>query len=185
MRCISWAPTTRTERRSCSPPEKAGKTPEEFVAEIAKGRPQYLKGFHIEFDNWHSTHSPENTELSQGIYRQLKAKGLIYTKPVEQFYDPVKKMFLADRYIKGECPVCGTKDQYGDACEELQLGLRADRAAQPLFDPLRSKAGAAHFGAPLLPPLGPRMPEVPRGLDRCQRQAATAGPEQSEGMARR
>jgi methionyl-tRNA synthetase len=97
--------------------EKAGKSPEQFVAGIASGRQQYLKGFHIEFDNWHSTHSPENTELSQGIYRRLKAKGLIYTKPVEQFYDPVKKMFLADRYIKGECPVCGAKDQYGDACE--------------------------------------------------------------------
>jgi methionyl-tRNA synthetase len=97
--------------------EKAGKTPEAFVAEIAKGRDQYLKGFHIAFDNWHSTHSPENTELSQGIYRRLRAKNLIDIKPVEQFYDPVKKMFLADRYIKGECPVCGTKDQYGDACE--------------------------------------------------------------------
>jgi methionyl-tRNA synthetase len=97
--------------------EKAGKSPEAFVADIAKGRRQYLDGFHIAFDNWHSTHSPENTELSQGIYRRLKAKGLIYSKPVEQFYDPVKKMFLADRYIKGECPVCGTKDQYGDACE--------------------------------------------------------------------
>ena len=97
--------------------EKAGKSPEQFVREIAAGRKQYLDGFHIEFDNWHSTHSPENTELSQGIYRRLKAKKLIDTRPVEQFYDPVKKMFLADRYIKGECPVCGAKDQYGDACE--------------------------------------------------------------------
>ncbi|MEA3194589.1 MAG: methionyl-tRNA synthetase [Betaproteobacteria bacterium] len=97
--------------------EKAGKSPAQFVAEIAGGRKQYLDGFHIKFDNWHSTHSAENTELSQGIYRRLKSKNLIYTKPVEQFYDPIKKMFLADRYIKGECPVCGTKDQYGDACE--------------------------------------------------------------------
>jgi methionyl-tRNA synthetase len=97
--------------------EKAGKTPEAFVAEIARGRRKYLEGFHIQFDNWHSTHSAENTELSQGIYRRLKAKNLIYTKPVEQFYDPVKGMFLADRYIKGECPNCGAKDQYGDACE--------------------------------------------------------------------
>jgi methionyl-tRNA synthetase len=97
--------------------EKAGKSPEAFIAEIQRGRKQYLDGFHIGFDNWHSTHSAENTELSQGIYRRLKAKGLVHTKPVEQFYDPVKKMFLADRYIKGECPVCGTKDQYGDACE--------------------------------------------------------------------
>ncbi len=97
--------------------EKAGKSPEEFIAEIAKGRERYLRGFHIGHDNWHSTHSKENTELSQDIYRKLKAAKLIYSKTIEQFYDPVKGMFLADRYIKGECPVCGTKDQYGDACE--------------------------------------------------------------------
>jgi methionyl-tRNA synthetase len=97
--------------------EKAGKTPEEFIGEISRGRKRYLDGFHIAHDNWHSTHSKENTELSQDIYRKLKAAGLIYTKRIEQFFDPVKGMFLADRYIKGECPVCGTKDQYGDACE--------------------------------------------------------------------
>src|SRR4029079_6355242 len=97
--------------------EKAGKSPEAFVAEVAGGRRQYLDGFHLSFDNWHSTHSPDNTELSQDIYRKLKAVGLVYTRPVEQFFYPVKKMFLADRYIKGECPNCGTKDQYGDNCE--------------------------------------------------------------------
>ena len=118
--------------------EKAGKTPEEFVAAIAKGRKQYLDGFHVAFDNWHSTHSPENTELSQGIYRRLKAKGLVYTKPVEQFYDPVKKMFLADRYIKGECPVCGTKDQYGDACENCSSVY----APTALINPYSALSGA-------------------------------------------
>ncbi len=97
--------------------DKAGITPEEFVGRIAAGRRQYLEGFHISFDNWHSTHSPENTQLSQDIYAKLKAAGLIYAKPIEQFYDPVKGMFLADRYIKGECPNCGAKDQYGDSCE--------------------------------------------------------------------
>ena len=97
--------------------ESEGITPQELVARVAAGRPQYLNGFHISFDHWHSTDSPENTALSQDIYRRLKAAGLIYAKPVEQFYDPVKKMFLADRYIKGECPNCHTKDQYGDACE--------------------------------------------------------------------
>src|SRR5467141_827108 len=97
--------------------EKAGKSPEQFIAEIARGRKQYLDGFHIEFDNWHSTHSKENTELSQDIYRKLYKAGMIYKKAIEQFYDPVKEMFLADRYIKGECPNCGAKDQYGDACE--------------------------------------------------------------------
>ena len=97
--------------------EKAGKSPEQFIAEIARGRKQYLDGFHIEFDNWHSTHSKENTELSQDIYRKLDKADLVYKKAIEQFFDPVKGMYLADRYIKGECPNCGAKDQYGDACE--------------------------------------------------------------------
>jgi len=97
--------------------EEAGKTPEDFIAEIEKGRKPYLDGFHLSFDHWHSTHSPENTALSQDIYRKLKTAGFVYSRPVEQFYDPVKEMFLADRYIKGECPKCGAKDQYGDACE--------------------------------------------------------------------
>ncbi len=97
--------------------EKAGLTPQEFVGQIAAGRKQYLDGFHIEFDNWHSTDGPENHELSQDIYRKLKAAGFITSKTIEQFYDPVKNMFLPDRYIKGECPKCGAKDQYGDSCE--------------------------------------------------------------------
>jgi methionyl-tRNA synthetase len=97
--------------------EAEGVTPQALVARIAAERPRYLEGFHISFDNWHSTDSPENVELSQDIYRRLKAEGLVYTRAVEQFYDPVKGMFLADRYIKGECPNCGAADQYGDACE--------------------------------------------------------------------
>ncbi|HEY1149637.1 MAG TPA: methionine--tRNA ligase [Pseudoduganella sp.] len=97
--------------------EKEGITPQEFVAKIAAGRAQYLDGFHIAFDNWYSTDSPENVELSQGIYRKLREAGLIQTKTVDRFFDPVKGMFLADRNIKGECPKCGAKDQYGDNCE--------------------------------------------------------------------
>ncbi|MGW8393289.1 methionine--tRNA ligase [Pseudoduganella sp. HUAS MS19] len=97
--------------------EKEGITPQEFVAKIAAGRPQYLDGFHIAFDNWYSTDSPENVELSQGIYRKLRDAGLIQTKTVDRFFDPVKGMFLADRNIKGECPKCHAKDQYGDNCE--------------------------------------------------------------------
>jgi methionyl-tRNA synthetase len=97
--------------------EKEGITPQEFVAKIAAGRQQYLDGFHIGFDNWYSTDSPENVELSQGIYRKLRDAGLIVTKTVDRFFDPVKGMFLADRNIKGECPNCGAKDQYGDNCE--------------------------------------------------------------------
>ena len=111
--------------------EKAGKSPEAFVAEIAKGRKQYFDGFHVAFDNWHSTHSAENTELSQDIYRRLKRAGLVYTEPVEQFYDPVKNMFLADRYIKGECPNCGAKDQYGDACENCSAAYSATDLKNP------------------------------------------------------
>ena len=118
--------------------EKAGQTPEAFVAEIARGRRRYLEGFHISYDHWHSTHSPENTELSQDIFRKLKAAGLVYAKPVEQFYDPVKRMFLADRYIKGECPVCGAKDQYGDACENCSSVY----AATELRNPYSTLSGA-------------------------------------------
>ena len=97
--------------------EKKGVTPEAFVAEIATGRQQYLDGFGISHDNWYSTHSPENIELAQSIYTALKANGLISSRVIEQFYDPQKGMFLPDRYIKGECPKCGAKDQYGDNCE--------------------------------------------------------------------
>src|SRR6266704_2779505 len=117
--------------------EKAGKKPEEFIAEVRAGRDQYLRGFHLEFDNWHSTHSEENTKLSQDIYRKLKAvegangEPLIVTRNIEQFYDPVKGMFLADRYIKGECPNCGAKDQYGDACENCGTVYSPTRLKNP------------------------------------------------------
>ena len=97
--------------------EAEGITPKQLVERIGAERPQYLQGFQIEFDHWHSTDSPENVELSQDIYRKLRAAGLISTREIEQFYDPVKGMFLADRYIKGECPKCHAKDQYGDSCE--------------------------------------------------------------------
>ncbi|HWI09828.1 MAG TPA: methionine--tRNA ligase [Burkholderiaceae bacterium] len=97
--------------------EKAGLTPQDFVAQVAAGRAKYLDGFHIGFDNWHSTDAPENHELAQDIYRALRKQGLIAERTIEQFYDPVKGMFLPDRYIKGECPRCGTKDQYGDNCD--------------------------------------------------------------------
>ncbi len=100
--------------------EKAGKTPQQFVADIAAGRKPYLDGFHISFDNWSSTDSPENHELARQIYRDLRDNpqgSLIETKTVEQFFDTEKNMFLPDRFIKGECPKCHAKDQYGDNCE--------------------------------------------------------------------
>jgi methionyl-tRNA synthetase len=97
--------------------EKAGKTPQQFVAEVAAGRPAYLNGFHIAFDNWHSTDAPENHALAQEIYLALRKNELIDVRTIEQFFDPLKGMFLPDRYIKGECPKCGAMDQYGDNCE--------------------------------------------------------------------
>jgi methionyl-tRNA synthetase len=97
--------------------EKAGITPQQFVANIAAGRKEYLDGFHISFDNWHSTDGIENHELAQDIYRGLRDNGLIEVRAVEQFFDPEKGMFLPDRFIKGECSKCGAKDQYGDSCE--------------------------------------------------------------------
>jgi methionyl-tRNA synthetase len=119
--------------------EAEGLTPRELVARIGAERPKYLQGFHISFDNWHSTDSPENVELSQDIYRKLKAAGLVYTKHIEQFYDPVKGMFLADRYIKGECPNCGARDQYGDACENCSSVY----SATDLKNPRSALSGAA------------------------------------------
>jgi methionyl-tRNA synthetase len=118
--------------------EAEGITPEALVARIAAERPRYLRGFHISFDNWHSTHSPENTALSQDVYRRLKRAGLVYARRIEQFYDPVKGMFLADRYIKGECPNCGAKDQYGDACENCSTVY----AATALKNPYSTLSGA-------------------------------------------
>ena len=120
--------------------EKAGVTPQEFVANIAAGRKQYLDGFYISFDNWHSTDGEENHELSQDIYRRLRDNAkLITSRSVEQFFDPVKNMFLPDRYIKGECPKCSAKDQYGDSCEVCS----AVYAPTDLKNPYSTLTGAA------------------------------------------
>ncbi|MDT0137205.1 methionine--tRNA ligase [Acidovorax sp. PRC11] len=118
--------------------EKAGKTPQQFVADIAAGRKPYLEGFHIRFDNWHSTDAPENHELARQIYRDLQAAGLIETRTIEQFFDPEKNMFLPDRFIKGECPRCHAKDQYGDNCENCG----AVYAPTDLIEPYSALSGA-------------------------------------------
>jgi len=116
-----------------------GVAPEQLIERIAAERPKYLRGFHLSFDHWHSTHSAENEALSQDIYRRLKAAGLVYPKRIEQFFDPVKGMFLADRYIKGECPKCGARDQYGDACENCSTVY----APTDLKNPYSTLSGAA------------------------------------------
>jgi len=115
-----------------------GITPQELVARIAAQRPAVLRGFHFSYDHWYTTDSPENVALSQDIYRRLRAAGLIDEKPIEQFYDPVKGMFLADRYIKGECPHCHAKDQYADACEVCSTV----NAPGELIDPYSTLSGA-------------------------------------------
>ncbi|MDB5964683.1 MAG: methionine--tRNA ligase [Polaromonas sp.] len=121
--------------------EKAGVTPQQFVADIAAGRKPYLDGFHISFDNWHSTDAPENHELARQIYRDLRDNpdgSLIETKTIDQFFDPEKNMFLPDRFIKGECPNCHAKDQYGDNCEVCG----AVYAPTDLINPYSALSGA-------------------------------------------
>lgn len=97
--------------------EKEGITPETLIGNVHKEHSADFSEFLVAFDHYYSTNAPENKELSQGIYKKLKAAGKISTKTIEQFYDPVKNMFLPDRFIKGECPKCHAKDQYGDSCE--------------------------------------------------------------------
>ncbi len=121
--------------------EKAGKTPQQFVADIAAGRKPYLDGFHIAFDNWHSTDAPENHELARQIYRDLRDRAdgsLIESRSIEQFFAPEKNMFLPDRFIKGECPKCHAKDQYGDNCEVCG----AVYAPTDLINPFSALSGA-------------------------------------------
>ena len=97
--------------------DKEGITPEQLVTRVYGEHTRDFAGFHVDFDNYYTTNSPENQAFCEDIYKQLQAKDLIAKRSVEQFYDPVKAMFLPDRYIKGECPNCHSKDQYGDSCE--------------------------------------------------------------------
>jgi len=98
--------------------EKEGITPKELIANVWKEHKRDFDNFLISFDNYYTTDSPENEKLSQSIYLKLRDAGLIEKRAIEQAYDPVKEMFLPDRFIKGECPKCGAKDQYGDNCEK-------------------------------------------------------------------
>jgi methionyl-tRNA synthetase len=97
--------------------EKEGIAPEALIARVHGEHTRDFAGFHVAFDNYYSTHSDETRFYSEDIYKKLKAAGLIEVRAIQQHYDPVKQMFLPDRFIKGECPKCGAKDQYGDSCE--------------------------------------------------------------------
>ncbi len=97
--------------------EKAGLPPEQFITKFKQDHERDFRAFGVEFDNYHTTHSAENRELSELFYDRLKAGSYIAKREIQQYYDPVKAMFLPDRFIKGECPKCGAQDQYGDACE--------------------------------------------------------------------
>jgi methionyl-tRNA synthetase len=97
--------------------ESEGITPEQLIARVWQEHYDDFAAFHVEFDHYGSTNSDETRDFAQGIYRKLKAADLIDVRSIEQYYDPVKNMFLPDRFIKGECPKCHAKDQYGDNCE--------------------------------------------------------------------
>ena len=98
--------------------EKEGISPKELIANVWKEHKRDFDDFLISFDNYYSTDSEENKVLSEEIYLKLRDAGLIEKRAIEQAYDPVKEMFLPDRFIKGECPKCSAKDQYGDSCEK-------------------------------------------------------------------
>ena len=97
--------------------QKQGIAPEDMIAKVREEHLVDFTGFNIGYDNYYSTHSPENKQFSQDIYRALKANGKIESRVIEQLFDPEKQMFLPDRFVKGECPKCHAQDQYGDNCE--------------------------------------------------------------------
>ncbi|MCX8641515.1 MULTISPECIES: methionine--tRNA ligase [unclassified Gilliamella] len=97
--------------------QQLGMTPEQMIADVNIEHQRDFAGFNISYDNYHSTHSPENREISEQIYKKLKANGYIKTKVISQLFDPEKQMFLPDRFVKGTCPRCKSPDQYGDNCE--------------------------------------------------------------------
>jgi methionyl-tRNA synthetase len=98
--------------------DREGITPEALIAQVETQHRADFLAFSVAFDHYHSTHSPENKQLSSLIYQRLQTAGHISSRTITQAYDPVKKMFLSDRFIKGDCPKCGAQDQYGDGCEQ-------------------------------------------------------------------
>ncbi len=118
--------------------EKEGLTPEQLIERVHGEHLRDFTAFGVAFDNYHSTHSAENRFYAEDIYGKLKSAGLIDTRSIEQYYDPVKEMFLPDRFIKGECPKCGAADQYGDNCE----ACGAAYAPTELKNPYSAVSGA-------------------------------------------
>jgi methionyl-tRNA synthetase len=119
--------------------EKAGTTPEAYIAAMQRSHEDDFAAFHVVFDHYDSTHAPRNRALTERIYAALDAGGHIARRSIQQFYDPIKQMFLPDRYIKGECPNCGSADQYGDNCENCG----ATYAPTELKNPRSVVSGAA------------------------------------------
>ena len=118
--------------------EKHGLTPEAFIAKMSREQLANIEQFGITFDNFYTTHSPENEQLAGDIYHRLQKAGAIARKTIYQAYDPVKNMFLPDRYVKGTCPRCKNADQYGDNCEVCG----ATYASSELIDPKSVLSGA-------------------------------------------
>ncbi len=118
--------------------EKAGMTPEAFIAGIRAGHEADFTAFNFSFDHYHTTHSDENRELAALIYTRLRDGGFIAKRSIQQLFDPEKQMFLPDRYIKGTCPKCGAPDQYGDNCENCG----ATYAPTDLINPRSVMSGA-------------------------------------------
>ena len=119
--------------------EKEGITPEALIARVHGEHSADFRDFLVEFDSYYSTNSEENRELASTIYKALRSNGKIATRTIEQYYDPVKNMFLPDRFIKGECPKCHAKDQYGDSCEVCG----ATYSPTELINPFSAVSGAA------------------------------------------
>ncbi len=118
--------------------QQMGITPEEMITAVSEEHQRDFAGFDISFDNYHSTHSEENRELSSYIYLQLKKNGFISSRTISQLYDPEKEMFLPDRFVKGTCPKCKAEDQYGDNCD----ACGATYSPTELINPKSAVSGA-------------------------------------------
>jgi methionyl-tRNA synthetase len=153
--------------------EKAGKTPQQFVADIAAGRKPYLDGFHISFDNWHSTDGPENHQLAQQIYLDLAKAGLIATKTIEQFFDAGQEHVPARPLHQGRMPQVRHQGPVRRQLRKLRRGVCAHRPDQSVLGPVGRQAGAEEFGALLLQAVRPAL----RGLSEKWTQDGKLQPE--------